>query len=305
MRTESSIVRSARTLYQRLAGPEATLSSIPLAFLRALRGNFVRTRVNDYVLKVDLRDTVVSFQILFQRRYEPTQTALLRDLTRPGDFVLDVGGHIGYYAVLMGKLVSPLGRVTAIEANPDNASLLRENVSLNHLDEIVKVVAAAAGATPGTATLYRPNVGNRGDSRLFDSPVTAGARREQVTVPMTTLDECTQGWPRVDLVKMDVQGYELQVLTGMQRVLANNPGIMLLVELWPWGLRHAGTTPQHLLDTLSELGFSLWEVPEDGPVRPVAADIVSQVEPNMGFTNILCARAGEQSTRLHASSIPF
>jgi FkbM family methyltransferase len=287
-----------------MAGPEATLSSIPLALLRSVRGNYVRTRVNDYMLKIDLRDTVVSFQLLFQRRYEPTQTALFRRLTRPGDWVLDVGGHIGYYAVLFGSIVGPLGRVTAIEPNPDNALLLRENVSLNRLDQIVTVVEGAAGAAPGTATLYRPRVGNRGDSRLFDDPTNHGARREQVIVPMTTLDECTQTWPRVDLVKMDVQGYELQVLTGMRRVLASNPELILVIELWPWGLRRAGTDPHELLAKLTGFGFSLWEVPEEESVRPVAADIVSHLEANNAFTNILCARADQNRHRLQAASIP-
>lgn len=108
---------------------------------------------------------------------------------------------------------------------------------------------------------------------------------------VTTVDGCTQDWPRVDVVKIDVQGYEFEVMLGMRRVLASNPNMMLVTKFWPWGMRRAGADPHAFL----ACGFSLWEAPEGEPVRPIPASALASHVDGVGeFTNILCARADEE-----------
>lgn len=305
---DSFPVRVLRNLYRRFAGPEATLGALPLSLLRALRGtDEICTRVNGSVFKVDLRDTVITPQLLFQRRYEPAQTILLETLLRPGDRVVDVGAHIGYYSVLFGKTVRPDGTVLALEPHAGNAALLETNVALNGLESVVTVVRAAAGEHEGSATLRRVDTGNRGDSRVLTDSSSRhnldGATA--IAIPTVTVDQCVRSWPNVDLVKMDVQGYEPWVLSGMRETLAANADIMLVVEYWPWGLYNNGFEPRSLLRQLRAQQFELWEIPEVGRLtRLDDDDMVSRLDGTREFTNFFCAR-GRSLERLSFPGIAF
>jgi Methyltransferase FkbM domain len=68
----------------------------------------------------------------------------------------------------------------------------------------------------------------------------------------------------LDLLKVDVQGFEIEVLLGAQETLRNNPGLTVVFEFWPYGLRQAGRHPQELLDLLQSAGFSISALGHDG-----------------------------------------
>jgi FkbM family methyltransferase len=303
---ESRLITALRSLLQRVAGPEATLSSLPLAVLRAVGGHYATVRIEGFRLKVDLRDTVVSGNLLFARSYEPILTSLLKRLTQPGDCVLDVGAHVGYYTVLLGRLTGPGGRVLAVEPDPDNARLLRENVALNGLQDIVRVAETAAGSQPGSATLYRVQVGNRGDNRLYANPQGhPDDNRLPLVISVTPLDDLIAGWPHVDLIKMDVQGYECHVLTGLRETLDAHPSVIVVSEFWPRGLVQAGTSPGAMLDEFEARGFRLWEIPESAAPHPFERDaVMERLMHNGTYTNVLAARPACARDRLARAGLP-
>lgn len=183
--------------------------------------------------------------------WEPFETAVFLSLLRPGDTVLDVGANVGYYTVLAARAVGGAGRVHAIEPDPDNLALLRSNLALNGLGNVV-VHPVALSDHAGEAALYR-DAANRGDHRLYPA---AGEPREAVTVPVTTLDALLGQAPLPRVIKMDAQGGELAIFRGMAGLLARRPPrLRILMEIWPYGLRQGGASPAELLALLRGHGF--------------------------------------------------
>jgi hypothetical protein len=91
---------------------------------------------------------------------------------------------------------------------------------------------------------------------------------------MVALDDYFSPGQRVDLIKMDIQGYELHALRGAGRVLADNPAMKLLLELWPYGLKQAGMNWIDLIDAITSRGMTVSEVTRDGLV-PLRSSAIS------------------------------
>ena len=97
-----------------------------------------------------------------------------------------------------------------------------------------------------------------------------GDSRRTMPIEMVALDDYFKPGERVDVIKMDIQGYELHALRGANRVLEDNPDIKLLVEFWPYGLKQAGASWVDLIAALEQKGMVIRQVSSDGliPFRP-------------------------------------
>jgi FkbM family methyltransferase len=187
---------------------------------------------------------------------------LLDRFAARGATVVDVGANIGYNTVHAAHLVGATGRVIAIEPTPDNLAVLRRNVAAAGFANVA-VHAVAAGRAAGTQDLYV-----RGDVSAVNSlfPQSCYAFVTDVLpVPVLPLDELVDGC--ADVVKIDVEGAELDVLEGMPRLLGS-PGVALIVEWHPLLQRLAGYAPDELPRWLLERGFRL-EAASHLAVRPL------------------------------------
>lgn len=168
----------------------------------------------------------------------------------PGDTVVDVGANIGYVTCLAADRVGPAGRVIAVEPAEDNLAILRENLRANRFRD-VEVIAAAAGGRQETRDLFV-----RGDvsavNSLYRESCYAKVTRV-VPVPVVRLDDVVDA---ADLVKIDVEGGELDVLAGMSRLLAS-PLLQLVVEWHPTLQRAAGRGAIELPLFLLDSGFEV------------------------------------------------
>ena len=228
-------------------------------------------------LWVDLRDLGVGRRIFVHRRYEEPEARILRAALKPGMTYLDVGANLGYFVTLAAKLVGETGRVIGLEPEPYNFRLLHRNVI--HNTPWAVAVNAAAGNKPGTAKLFKADR-NLGDHRLYTDA--ESANRPFVEVPVVRLDDLFRmnGWPAPDVIKIDVQGYEMQVIQGLNGLVDASRPSVVITEYWPVGIRNAGGDPKAYLDWFRERGFSCALVGADCSLTPVdVADVDKHLPP--------------------------
>ena len=155
--------------------------------------------------------------------WESWLTLFFARCVKPGMTVFDVGANFGYYTLLFGPAVGPSGRVIAIEPVPATVALLNDTVALNGLSGFTRVVAAAAGATSSIEIhLIVPH-------REPKNAAVVGAPQEgSIIVPSCTIDDLAAQLDRVDLVKIDVEGAEVDVIAGMRETIERcRPAILL------------------------------------------------------------------------------
>jgi FkbM family methyltransferase len=143
--------------------------------------------------------------------YERETQQALADILRPGDAFWDIGAHVGFFSLLGARMVGPAGHVLALEPVPANIRLLRRSLQLNDVRN-VRVEAAAVAAQSGTAHMSPHRRGAMW--RLTREPDEA-----ELVVPCRTLDGLAANGPGPAVVKIDVEGAELDVLAGAKRLL--------------------------------------------------------------------------------------
>jgi len=186
--------------------------------------------------------------------------------------VVDVGANWGYFTLMAARLIGPAGRVLAIEPDPRMADLLERNLSLNGMTQ-VEVVHCAAGADRAMCCLegYADGAENRGVSRIRqDGAVPLGMRFPVHTTPIDALlDE--RGVSVVDLIKIDVEGFEAEVLDGMAEGLAAQRYRRIVIELHPALLAERGTTADACCARLRASGYIGWAFDHSPPALRRAA----------------------------------
>jgi len=178
---------------------------------------------------------------------------LLKRTLSAGDVVVDAGANIGIYSQFLSHRVGRTGVVHSFEPSPENFRRLQ---SATRKLANVRLSQAAVGERSGQSKLYlsaKLNV----DHRTY---TTGGDLRHAIPIEMVALDDYFEPGQRVDLIKLDIQGYELNALRGTNRVLQENPDIQLLFEFWPYGLKQAGATWVELIDALRAENMAVFRV---------------------------------------------
>ena len=224
-------------------------------------------------------------------QYEEGTTRLFQSLVKPGMVVIDVGAHVGYYSLLAAKHVGPTGKVYAFEPEPRNHKLLLSNIERNGYTNIVPINKGVSNRV-GSTTLFLTALDNgRHSAYRHRSP-----ERGSVSVEATTIDDFldAQGWPKVDLVKVDVEGAEMDVLQGMDRLFHESPDLKLIVEYNPTYLQDASADPLEFLGNLSARDFKInCIVEKDGPVElpeEERALLVDKLLKSEGAVNLYCTK---------------
>ena len=208
----------------RLRGAAQRQFSQPLLRRVATR---LEVPVSDFRMRVNTADAMGRV-LAVEGIWEPHVTAVFRERLSSGDVCVDVGANVGYHTLLAAKLVGPDGHVYALEPSPETHAELVANIGLNGFGNVTALCVAAGGAV-GEAVLD-----NRAQSVIAAIRPTTDAHG--VRVPVQPLAELVpeEHVRRLRLVKIDVEGYELEVLRGVEPLLERGARPAILVEL------HAG-----------------------------------------------------------------
>jgi len=188
----------------------------------------VQTTAGCSVLVDPLRNRGLEREVYYQGTYEAGTLYVLSNLLRPGDIFLDVGANIGLVSLVASQLVGLPGRVYAFEPVPGTIALLEQNIALNNAGSIC-VEASALGAADETRQFYEHLEVNRGAASLvpFGKTPSSGVAR------VTTLDAFVHRTGlerRIRAIKIDVEGWEAEVLLGGRNTLAESAAPVLIVE---------------------------------------------------------------------------
>jgi FkbM family methyltransferase len=228
---------------------------------------------------------------LYLGLYERATSRRLLEFARPGSVVLDVGANIGAHTLPLANAVGSGGQVVAVEPTDSAFERLVRNRSLNpDLGPRIVTVQAALGA-PGAAAAdgyYSSWPLQTVSSR---HPILRGTRHSATGATSITLDDLVASLrlPRVDLVKIDVDGGELDVLAGASGVIARDAPIVVF-EACPYLLAERGRALDELLGYFLSRGYELLD---EATLRPVGTDLrkIAAKIPQGGSQNLVARSA--------------
>src|SRR5882672_7252023 len=217
-------------------------------YARLVRNRVVRGDVDGAQYELHLGEMIDL--ALYLQQFEPDVRAAIRRITRPGMTVLDIGANVGAHTLLFSSLVGPTGRVVAFEPTDFAFAKLQRNVSLNPglSVDIVRMALADHTST-------RQQVDFRASWQ------TDGARVNGASVvDVIRLDDWVDQHrlPRVDVIKLDVDGYEYRVVAGGRQTIARTRPTFI-IEATNLHFAQPATNP---FEVLRSLDYELWDIQE-------------------------------------------
>jgi FkbM family methyltransferase len=210
-------------------------------------------------------------------RYESYSSEIFGLLISNDMVVLDIGAGWGHYSRIASRALGKKGVVYAFEPDPYNFQILVNNTK-NLVN--VKALPLAVANETGRKTFFMSN--HFGDQGLY-----ANVTGRKTTVTTIRLDDYLSNLAQVDVVKMDIDGGELEALKGMKRLIARSPYIVILTEFMPTHLIRSGFRPEDFINELRVSGFKLYAIDERFRViREVGTEGLLRVK----VANLICAR---------------
>jgi FkbM family methyltransferase len=213
---------------------------------------------------VDTKVKGISRTLYINKIREIDQTALIVEFVKPGMRCLDLGANIGYYTLLFAKLVGSDGKVFAVEPDSRNIPILKNNIALNNWHTRVKVMELAVSAKDSHSNFIHDKFSNL--SRLDFSQQESLANK----VKVLSLDSLGQIIGKVDVIRMDIEGAEVRVLSkGNQDYLSKlDKGTRIFVEIHPQiyeqNRNDLEFTFANTTEVLAEAGFNNYSVVSSG-----------------------------------------
>tara|TARA_A100001037_G_C15096331_1_gene611649 strand:+ start:757 stop:1641 length:885 start_codon:yes stop_codon:yes gene_type:complete len=191
--------------------------------------------------------------------YGPASTRVVLENVKIGNAVVDLGANIGYYSLILAKLVGKEGKVFSFEPVPKNFSKLEKNIKLNNYSNVIaenmaisnfngKTELFVSQKTIGGSTLYEPKQIKSHQNFL------------PISVSTMTLDNYLKSKTHIeniDFLKIDIEGSEVNALKGATNIL-KNPNLKILIEISPLHLEDANSSSHELLNLLLSYNFEFY-----------------------------------------------
>lgn len=220
----------------------------------------------------------------FKNKQDAFEIELLKKYVRKGDTVLDIGANIGYYATLLAQLTGEKGIVHCFEPDKQNFEHLQKTVTgfTN-----IRIHNKAVGPKTEILKIYTSKNLNV-DHRTYKPE----EYDQEIEVQAISIDDYLASALKADVIKMDIQGFEMQAIQGMEKVLVHNPQVKLISEFWPYGLKKAGSSVTEYFQHLTNRGFTCYLL-EKKTLRKLSLEDVKRLEPlsEEHYFNILASRS--------------
>jgi FkbM family methyltransferase len=197
----------------------------------------------------------IEARLFFYRIWEPEITRFIDAHLGPGDVAIDIGANIGYYSLLMSRKVGPRGKVYAAEPSPSIRARLEHNIAINNLQNVV-VLPYGISNKAEERYLQLSSSDNSGESRFVDDPT---EKNLEGKLPLRRLVDLVpaEALARASLVKVDVEGMEVEVLEDLLDNLGVFPGkISICAEVRRFG--DGAARVDALIDRFRRAGFVLY-----------------------------------------------
>ena len=225
--------------------------------------------------------------------YEVGTRKLIGKLAETSTRLIDVGANVGLLTLTMGRAMRQGGQVIALEPNPELARMLFRTVAINGMSQVVQIRQEAGSNKAGTVKLHLSDVCGHSSLLPFEASYPHAATQATAEVPSVRLDDIVPPGTPVDLVKIDVEGSELLVIAGMERIISENSDLAIIVEYGELHLRRANVSPHAWFTTFEDRGFSGYRIDEvSGNCEPIAAEHMS----NSQVANLLFLRPQSRFT---------
>ncbi len=217
----------------------------------------IKSTVNGACMMLDLGEVIQ--RRMFLGVYEPEQTKWARECVGPGDICIDIGASFGHYATLFASLVGPDGKIFAFEPSPLASKVLEDMIHESNIHNI-DLIKAAVGEKNGFVNLFLPTTKYLYSPSIMESDPSFSS----VEIPVIALDtfQPLKQSNKIKIMKIDVEGYEPNVLEGMKIMLKNRIVENIFCEFNSWWLSQNSTTTNDLFNIFSEYGYVIYKKTE-------------------------------------------
>ena len=218
-----------------------------------MKQRYVCRNIHSYQMYLDTEDMGISRSLILFGTREIDHKIMLEKVLRPGMTVLDIGANIGYYVLMELSLIGTNGKLVAVEPSPSNIQLLRRNLDLNGYHRI-SVIEGAISDSTGIGKLFISELSNLNTFHNTGSAIKY-LSGESIEVNTYTVPEIVTKYGAPDLIRMDVEGHEVEVINGMVDSIKReeiSPKIIFETHLSRYTKEHSMVSP---LNALFKLGY--------------------------------------------------
>ncbi|MDZ4678576.1 MAG: FkbM family methyltransferase [Oligoflexia bacterium] len=198
--------------------------------------------------------------VYFLGIYEPVVSGLIKKLAKPGQIWADVGANIGFYTLLLSKILGEKGKIYAFEPNPKVINLLEKSLLANRVENIVLTKAAVSDGNQKNLTLQIPLHENERASLVHHKDI---KEYSEIQVPVLKLDDFVKkNNLRFHGIKIDIEGAEILAFKGMQNIFKDSPPKIIVSEVSH--LPDCLMTPVELIKYIEGCGYLSYRIRNEG-----------------------------------------
>ena len=228
---------------------------------RRIKRSPKKVKLHGFYLFANEDDWVIGSNIVKFNAYEPYVIEQFKDYCKAGMNVLDIGANIGVYSMLAAKIVGPQGKVFAYEPYPNNCTLIRKSIIENQFNNINLFQNAVSNKEEFILLDSEPGGSNCGSNSMSTNEDSDYV--PEVIVQSVTIDNSLSTQTKIDLIKIDIEGFEGIAIQGMMQTLTTHRPIVFL-EFFPEALKVVSKIhPLEYLKIFENLGYEFKTMPND------------------------------------------